>query len=143
MGGGPMPFHNSARGVCRSIVLASAALLLGFTCALAQTKQGKAPAPAEEVECAGRRAGTPDERIAACTKIIDARRTSVDDRAEALRFRAIALRQKNELDRALADHDLAIKLDPKIAGAFQQRALTWQKKNDLDRAIADFDQAIK
>ena len=138
-----MLFHRPARGICRSIVLASAALLLGLTCPLAQTKQGKAPAPAEETECGGRRAGTPDERIAACTKIIDARRTSAEDRAEALRFRAIAFRQKNELDRALADHDQAIKLDPKLAGAFQQRALTWQKKNDLDRAIADFDQAIK
>jgi tetratricopeptide (TPR) repeat protein len=140
-----MSFHGPMSGVCRSIVIASAALFLGLACAAAQTKQGKAPAPAEEeVEgCGGRRAGTPDERIAACTQIIDSRRASAEERAEAFRFRAVALRQKNELDRALADHDQSIKLNPKAAVAFAARALTWQKKNELDRAIADLDQAHK
>ena len=50
---------------------------------------------------------------------------------------------RRDFDRAIADYDQAIKLDPKYALAYLNRGLLWQAKKDHDRAIADFDQAIR
>src|SRR5438552_14069750 len=94
MGGSPMPVHRPIRGVCRLIAFAATVLLLGVTCAVAQTKGP--PPPLGPDGCGGRRAGTPDERIAACSEIIDSRRASAADRAAAFSFRAIAFRQKSD-----------------------------------------------
>jgi hypothetical protein len=46
---------------------------------------------------------------------------------------AFALRGKGDLDRALADYDRAIKLDPKQAKAYVARGLAFFGKGDLDR----------
>jgi tetratricopeptide (TPR) repeat protein len=46
------------------------------------------------------------------------------------------------LDRALDDHNQAIKLDSNSADAYNNRALAWRDKGDLDSALADYDQAI-
>lgn len=50
---------------------------------------------------------------------------------------------KGENDRAIADHDQAIKLNPKNALAFNNRGNAYAAKFDHERAIADYDQAIK
>jgi tetratricopeptide (TPR) repeat protein len=55
--------------------------------------------------------------------------------------RGEAKRLKGELDRAMADHDEAIRLHP-VAEVYGNRALTWKAKGDLDRAIGDYDEAI-
>ena len=55
----------------------------------------------------------------------------------------MALADKRDFDRAAADYDQAIKLDPKFAPSYLNRGLLWQAKKDYDRAIADFDQAIR
>lgn len=46
-------------------------------------------------------------------------------------------------DRALADYDEAIRLNPKDANAFYNRGVTHAMKYDNDRAIADYDEAIR
>jgi tetratricopeptide (TPR) repeat protein len=51
--------------------------------------------------------------------------------------------EKKEFDRAIADYDQAIKLDPKYIDAYNNRGLAWNEKKEYDRAIADLDQAIK
>jgi Tfp pilus assembly protein PilF len=89
------------------------------------------------------RPGTPDERIAQCTSIVDSRRAKPLEVANALRVRGIALRQKGEIDRAIADFDQAIKINPKDARFYNSRAIAWRMKNDLDRAFADHDKAIQ
>ena len=47
------------------------------------------------------------------------------------------------VDRAMADADAAIRLDPNLASGYNSRAITWEMKGDFDRAIADYDQAIR
>jgi tetratricopeptide (TPR) repeat protein len=47
-----------------------------------------------------------------------------------------------EYDRAIADFDLAIKLNPSYGRAYNDRGLAFLAKGDLDRANADLDQAI-
>ena len=57
--------------------------------------------------------------------------------------RARAYRGKGDLDKALADFDEAVKLDPKSALTHVDRGAIYQAKGDLDRAIADYDEAIE
>jgi Tfp pilus assembly protein PilF len=49
---------------------------------------------------------------------------------------------KGDYDRALADLNEAIRLDPKSVLAFSQRGVLYVHKGDNGRAIADFNEAI-
>ena len=46
--------------------------------------------------------------------------------------------ERGELDRAIADFDDVIRLDPKHAFAFEQRGRAYEHKGDRDKAIADY-----
>lgn len=54
-----------------------------------------------------------------------------------------AYASKGQHDRAIAEFDTAIRLNPKYAGAFYNRGCSFKKKGDYDRAISDFDEAIR
>jgi lipoprotein NlpI len=56
--------------------------------------------------------------------------------------RGIAYQSKSDYDRAIADFDQTIALDPKDAVAYYSRGIAYKAKGDFDRAIADFDRAI-
>ena len=47
---------------------------------------------------------------------------------------------RKDLDRAIADFDQVIRLDPKNVSAHYHRGWSWNRKGEFDRAIADFDQ---
>jgi len=55
----------------------------------------------------------------------------------------MARRDKGDLDRAVADFDQAIRLDPKNTNAYITRGIAWATEGDLDRAIADNSQVIR
>jgi tetratricopeptide (TPR) repeat protein len=46
-------------------------------------------------------------------------------------------------DRAIADYDTSIKLDPKYATAYYNRGNSRRAAGDRDGAVADFQQALK
>jgi tetratricopeptide (TPR) repeat protein len=48
-----------------------------------------------------------------------------------------------EYNKALADFNEAIRLDPKSSTAFRQRANAWRKKGQFNKALADFDESIR
>ncbi len=50
---------------------------------------------------------------------------------------------RGELDRAIADYDLAIVFDARVAGAYYNRGVARQRKGDLERALRDYDRAIE
>src|SRR5215470_9783792 len=54
-----------------------------------------------------------------------------------------AYRTKNDLDRAIADYDEAIRLDPTYAVAYNGRGVAFRDRKDYDRAIADFSEAAR
>jgi tetratricopeptide (TPR) repeat protein len=84
-----------------------------------------------------------DSAIAACTRAIGAGKLTIRNRAVAYTSRGVEWRAKGQLDRAIADHTQAIKLDPKLSEAFYNRGNAYGDKGENDRAIADYDQAIR
>ncbi len=52
-------------------------------------------------------------------------------------------KEKGEFDRALADCNEVIRLDPGYAAAYANRGDIWRLKGDLDQALNDHDQAIR
>jgi tetratricopeptide (TPR) repeat protein len=83
-----------------------------------------------------------DAAIAACTRAI-AGKLSKRNQAIAYTSRGVEWRTKRQLDRAIADHTQAIKLDPALSEAFYNRGNAYGDKGETDRAIADYDQAIR
>src|SRR5262245_5115076 len=51
--------------------------------------------------------------------------------------------RRGDLDRAIADFDAAIRLDPGKAMAYGQRGNAWRSKGDQERALADYEAAIR
>ena len=50
---------------------------------------------------------------------------------------------KKDYDKAIADYNEAIRLDPGYAHAYNGRGKTWSAKKDYDKAIADYNEAIR
>jgi tetratricopeptide (TPR) repeat protein len=84
-----------------------------------------------------------DLAIRACTKILSESGTSASDRSDALVNRGNAYDDNGDPDRALADYNLAISLNPRNNDAFYNRGITYRRKKEHTRAIADFTEAIR
>jgi tetratricopeptide (TPR) repeat protein len=86
---------------------------------------------------------SPDLQINGCTAVIQSGRLLGKGLASAFNNRGNAYNDKNDYDRAIADFDQAIRLDPKYAFAYDGRGNAHYSKNDKYRAFADFDKAIQ
>ncbi|HEX5845114.1 MAG TPA: tetratricopeptide repeat protein [Rhodoplanes sp.] len=85
-----------------------------------------------------------DASIIGCTNVLNrGARETQSDRATAYNNRGWSYSDKGDHDRAIADFDEAIRLDPKLAIAFVNRGWSYERKGDYDRAIADYDEAIR
>jgi tetratricopeptide (TPR) repeat protein len=84
-----------------------------------------------------------DRTIAGCSRVLNDRGESQGYRAIAYNNRGFVWHDKGDLDRAIADYNEAIRLDPKQANAYRNRGNAWREKGDLDRAIADLSEAIR
>jgi tetratricopeptide (TPR) repeat protein len=88
-------------------------------------------------------AGDDDKTIDVCGSVIDNDKTEKADRVRALAARAGAYRRKQMTDRAIADYDAALRLDPSLTDAYNARGELWRGKGDRRRAIMDFGAAVK
>jgi tetratricopeptide (TPR) repeat protein len=84
-----------------------------------------------------------DRTVHLCTALIDNAKTEKGDRIKALIARATAYERKDMIDRAIADYDGVLRLDPAHADAHNARGELWRKKGDLPKAVTDFAAAIK
>jgi tetratricopeptide (TPR) repeat protein len=57
--------------------------------------------------------------------------------------RGASYNNKGEYDRAIADLNDAIRLDPNLAFAYTNRGFSYNNKDECDRAIADLSNAIR
>src|SRR5262245_53502370 len=85
----------------------------------------------------------PDERIAACTSVLDQGKYGRPALIRAYFNRAAAYRKKGEFERAAADYSALIELYPANMYAYMCRAYSYFHSGDFDRAIADFDRTIQ
>lgn len=84
-----------------------------------------------------------DKIVAGCGSLIVNERAPKADRVKALIARGAAYDRKDQIDRAIFDYDLALRLDPTLADIFNARGELWRRKGDRPRALADFGAAIK
>ena len=85
-----------------------------------------------------------DEKIIGeCGALIDHEKTAKADRLKALEARGGAYARKDEVERAIADYDAALRLEPGQADLLNARGELWWKKGDRPKALADFGAAIK
>lgn len=87
--------------------------------------------------------GSPDEVIQGCMRIIEGRREGKHNLSIAYTNRGIAYGKTGHLDRAIADYDQAIKLNPRFASAYRNRGFAYESKGEKKRAIADYRKAIE
>ena len=85
----------------------------------------------------------PERSIAACSEVIEAGPNSGVDLSVAFFNRGNAHLRERAFDRAIADYDQTIKLNPKHAMAYFYRGNANSVIGRFDRAIADYDKAIE
>jgi hypothetical protein len=86
---------------------------------------------------------SPDERELGCSAVIESGRESGRGLSMAFCNRGHALIEKREYDRAIADLNRAIVIDPGYACSYNNRGRAFGFKGDFDRALADYNQAIR
>ena len=84
-----------------------------------------------------------DRTVSSCGALIDNAKTEKADRIKALIARGGAYERKDMIDRAIADYDGVLRLDPSQADIHNARGELWRRKGDLPKAVADFAAAIK
>ncbi|HLZ01221.1 MAG TPA: tetratricopeptide repeat protein [Bradyrhizobium sp.] len=100
--------------------------------------------PADPAPCmAAITANDDDKVVGACGALIDNEKTEKPDRFKALIARGAVFAHRDQLGRAIADYDVALRLDPTQADIFNARGELWWKKGDRPKALADFAAALK
>jgi tetratricopeptide (TPR) repeat protein len=84
-----------------------------------------------------------DERIAACTRIIESGKLSQRDLAGAYNWRGEAYRIRKQYELALADYARSIEINPDSVFPFANRAEVYRMQEKYDLVIADTTQAIR
>jgi tetratricopeptide (TPR) repeat protein len=84
--------------------------------------------------------GSPDPKITACTKAIAAGGNGL---STSFNERGVAYYNNKDFDRAMADLNEAIRLDPYLAIAFNNRGKVLLAAHNVDRALVDVNEAIR
>jgi tetratricopeptide (TPR) repeat protein len=84
-----------------------------------------------------------DAAITACSNAIASKKYKTRVLSILYTNRGVEYRIKGDFEHAIADHDSAIKIDPKNSIAYNNRGNAYDGKREFDRAIADYDSAIK
>ncbi len=84
-----------------------------------------------------------DEQVSGCTASIQSGRWSGKNLAWAYGNRCIAYKDKKQYDRAMADCNQAIALDPRDDHAYNTRGAIYHLTEKYDQAIAEYSKAIR
>jgi tetratricopeptide (TPR) repeat protein len=111
--------------------------------AVGAAEPGKEPMVDAAACVAASEANDADRILTECGVLIDNAKTPKNDRINALIARASALIRKAQPDRAIADYDMVLQLDPTLADIFNARGELEHQKGDRVRALTDFAAALK
>lgn len=78
-------------------------------------------------------------RVEACSALIEAGKET----ASSYRHRGLSHAENGDYDKALADYDRALQLDPKDAVALTNRGNIYRDDEEYERALADYDAALQ
>ena len=84
-----------------------------------------------------------DPAVMACTRMINGGKFKDKALASLYRARASWKEKKGDLDAALADYDISIRIEPDNVESYDYRADVYQDKGDLDAALENYNQATK
>ena len=84
-----------------------------------------------------------DKIIASCGALIGNDKAPKADRVKAAIARAAAYDRRGEIDRAIGDDDIALRLDSTQAEVFNTRGELFRRKGDRVHALSDFGTAVK
>ena len=133
--------HFKTPGLAALIATAVCAAFSGL--ALAATSE-PTDQQIDSAPCIAALAANADDKIIAdCGGLIGNEKAPKADRTKALIARGAAYDRKDQIDRAIGDYDIALRLDPSLADIFNARGELWRRKGDRPRALADFGAAIK
>ena len=126
------------------ILAASALMWCGGCPAHATGAEPATPPQVDPAPCvAAAAADDADKTIAACSPLIESEKMLKADRIKALIARSGAYQRQDQIERAIGDYDVALRIDPTVADNFNARGELWRKKGDRSRALSDFGAAIK
>jgi tetratricopeptide (TPR) repeat protein len=126
----------------RGIAIFAAAGVAGAAVAAQAQKQHQRQDQCRDLRPKRRNRGLPEQRIAACTALMETLKDQPKALAAVLTDRGATYWYINKSDLALKDLDRAIALDPTNARAFRERANTYCNLGRLDRALADANAAV-
>jgi len=84
-----------------------------------------------------------DVGLNACTRMINSGRYKDKALPALYRARGSWKQKKADLDAALADYGISIRIEPNNVESYDYRADVYQQQGDFDRALADYDRASK
>jgi len=127
---------------CLNIALRFRFAPLALTLCLPVTAQELTP---DQTRCLNRgKTLAFDVQISGCTAVLQSDGgVSEGNRAVAYVNRGMGYAGKKDYDRAIADFNEAIRINPNFAIAYNNRGSAVQSKGDYDRAIADYSEAIR
>ncbi|MGJ4948825.1 tetratricopeptide repeat protein [Bradyrhizobium sp. HKCCYLS20291] len=111
--------------------------------AVGAAEPGKEPAADAGACMAASEAGDADKVLTECSALIDNAKAARADRINALIARASIFITRGEADRAIADYDVVLQLDPTLADILNARGELHRKKGERPKALADFAAALR
>jgi len=115
----------------------SVVCLVTLLTAMPAFAQTSSPSAAVRTSCFVGSKVTIDQQIVGCTAVIDAQGTGTKDRAGAYLIRGADYLNRSEIDRAIADFNELIRIDPNSSAGLINRGEAYRRKGELDLAIAD------
>jgi tetratricopeptide (TPR) repeat protein len=105
------------------------------------------PAPAARAQTDDARICTTseisEEIVAACTRAIGSGKWQGKGLAWAYTNRGVGHERAGNYERAVADHTVAIRLDPELADGYLNRGISYRRLKKFSEALADYTHAIK
>jgi tetratricopeptide (TPR) repeat protein len=93
--------------------------------------------------CVNKEKASLDLQISGCTTVIQSGKETKKNLSIAFNNRGNGYRDKGDNDRAVADYNESIRLDPTYAYPYNGRGNAYRGKGDNDRAIVDYNESIR